>query len=177
MASKTAQWTPPLGLYLDVASCQKMCKSSLYMTSLGLRFGGAVPPLPPGSAHLCSGQIYSNVWLEVKSLPMTFRNGHTRTWTLNIMICRIFDLHLLIGASLSEPHINGTELREWDIHIWYYYYYYCFTECTRKWFIKEWEWTWDWWKVATSADWRSARLNWQPVILKREYIIIMVLST
>ena len=31
---------------------------------------------------------------------------------------------MLIGASLSEPHINGTAVRELYIYYYYYYYYY-----------------------------------------------------
>ena len=39
----------------------------------------------------------------------------------------------LVGASLSEPHINGTAVRELYIYIYiYYYYYYYGTSVTRN---------------------------------------------
>ena len=35
-------------------------------------------------------------------------------------VVQLVDIHSLVGASLSEPHINGTAVRE--LYILYYYY-------------------------------------------------------
>ena len=75
-------------------------------------------------------RIYGPYGSEMKMRKRILR-VHVHRATLGIYISRNRRT-IIIGASLSEPHINGTAVRELYIILYYYYYYYYGTSVTRN---------------------------------------------